>query len=102
MSKIKSGLPIRPLSDKVILREIIEKDKKTVSGIIIPSSAGDNKDTKKGEVVAVGTGKIVDDKLQKPEVKVGERVLYSWGDEVIIDGTKYIIVASDNISAILN
>ncbi len=102
MNKTNSKMPIRPLQDKVVLREITEKDTKTVSGIIIPNSANSDKDTKKGEVVAVGPGRQVDGKLQKAEVAVGDKVLYTWGDEMIVNGNKYIIVGSDNILAVLN
>jgi chaperonin GroES len=101
MSKTKSKIPIQPLADRVVLKEILEKDLKTASGIIIPNSANSDKDTKKGEVLAVGVGRLVDGKLQKPEVTVGDRVLYTWGDEMVVGGQKYIIVGSDNILAIL-
>lgn len=102
MSNKKLIVPIKPLHDRVVLSEITETDTKTASGIIIPDSASGEKDTKKGQVVAVGKGKMVDGKLEKPAVSVGDKVLYSWGDEVVVNGEKYIIVGSDNISAILN
>jgi chaperonin GroES len=102
MTKKQSNVPIKPLYDRVILKEVIKGDNKTASGIIIPDSADESKDTKKGEVVAVGEGRMVEGKLEKPPVSVGDKVLYSWGDEVVIEGQKYIIVGSDNISAIIN
>ncbi len=101
MNKKNTSLKIKPLQDKVVLKEISTKDTKTASGIIIPESANSEKDTKKAEVVAVGSGKIVDGKTIKPEVSVGDKVLYSWGDEVVIEGEKFIITSIDNISAII-
>ena len=98
----KTNVPIKPLHDRVVLKEIAKGDNKTASGIIIPDSADESKDTKRGEVVAVGVGRLVDGKLEKPAVSVGDRVIYSWGDEVVVQGEKYIIVGSDNISAIIN
>jgi chaperonin GroES len=98
----KNKIAIKPLSDRVVLEEISATDSKTASGIIIPESADSDKDTKKGKVVAVGEGRMVDGILHKPQVKVGDTVLYSWGDNVVVNGTKYIIVGADNISAIIN
>jgi chaperonin GroES len=98
----KTNVPIKPLHDRVVLKEIAKGDNKTASGIIIPDSADESKDTKRGEVVAVGVGRLVDGKLEKPAVSVGDRVIYSWGDEVVVQGEKYTIVGSDNISAIIN
>jgi chaperonin GroES len=98
----KTAVPIKPLHDRVILIEVAKGDNKTASGIIIPDSADESKDTKRGEVVAVGVGRLVEGKLEKPAVSVGDRVIYSWGDEVVVQGKKYTIVGADNISAIIN
>ncbi len=100
MSKNKNEVSIQPLQDKIILKEIIEKDKKTASGIIIPDSASGEKDTKKGEVIAVGEGKMLDGKLIKPPVKVGDKVLYAWGEEIVMNGEKFVVLSIDNVLAI--
>jgi chaperonin GroES len=100
-NKKDKGVSIKPLSDRVVLKEIELSDTRTASGIIIPDSASDEKDTKKGQVVAVGEGRMIDGKLQKPSVKIGDTVLYSWGDKIIVNGEKFIIVGADNISAII-
>jgi len=55
-------------------------------------------------VVAVGKGKVADDgKLIKPEVKVGDKVLFSkyGGTEVKIDGEEYLIMREDDILGII-
>jgi chaperonin GroES len=94
-------LKIKPLGDRVLLKEIEEKERKTASGIFLPDGVNTERDSKKGKVIAVGEGRLVDGKNIIPPVSVGDTVLYSWGDNVKIDGTDYTLVSSDNISAIL-
>ena len=58
----------------------------------------------KGEVVAVGTGKVFDNgQLRPTQVKVGDKVLFGKysGTEVKVDGTEYLVVREDDIFAIL-
>ena len=103
----KSGAPVqppvRPLSDRVLLKDISEKDaeRKLDSGIILPSSVKDEGTTKRGEVVAVGPGKREDGELQDVGVKVGEQVLFSWGDEMKFDGETYHLVSASNILGVV-
>ncbi len=94
---------IKPLFDKVILKPITE-DEKTVSGIVLPDTHEKEK-PEKGEVVAVGEGKLTEDGKRLPmDVKVGDKVLFSkYGPtEVKIDGQEMLIVGSEDILAILN
>ncbi len=103
MAKTKTdSVRVVPLGDRVLLREITREDAKTASGIIIPESANSERDTKQGVVVAVGEGKLVEGKREPVSVKVGQTVLYSWGDLVTVDGAKYTIVRDGDIAAILN
>src|ERR1035437_7231553 len=84
---------IQPLGDRVLLPEIGEKNlTKTASGIYIPETVNSDKETKKGEVVAVGNGRYEDGKLIPVRIKVGDTVVYSWGDKIEIDGEKYVVV----------
>lgn len=94
---------IIPLADRVLLREILEegKETKTEFGIYIPETVDTDKGAKKGEVVAVGTGRYEDGKLIPVLVEVGDIVLYQWGDKVEIDGGKYVLVRENEISAII-
>lgn len=104
MSKTKnnnSRTKIVPLFDKVLLKEVKAENLKTKSGIILPESANPDKDTNKGEVVAVGPGRYDDGKLIPMHVKVGDVVIYAWGDKMKIDGEEYTIVSESNISAII-
>jgi chaperonin GroES len=93
---------LKPLHDRVLIKEDTEtKEKKTSSGIIIPVTVNDDKGSKKGEIVAVGEGKIEDGKLVKPSVKVGDEVLFQWGDKIKVGDDEYYIVRESEILAII-
>lgn len=91
---------IRPLGDQVLLKPAA-KEEKTASGIFLPESATGNESLKRGSVVAVGNGKYVDGKLTELGVKKGENVLYSWGDDIKVDGEEYVLVNESNIKAVI-
>ena len=93
---------IKPLEDRVLIKEDIEnKEKKTSSGIIIPVSVDENKSGNWGEIIAIGEGKIEDGKLIPPKVKVGDIVLFQWGDKIKVDDDEYYIVRESEILAII-
>jgi len=93
---------IRPLADRIIIREdTSSKEKKTAGGIIIPVTVNEDKGGKRGEVVAVGPGRIDEGKIVPPGVKVGDTVLFQWGDKVKIDDGEYYIVRESEILAII-
>lgn len=92
---------LKPLGDKVII-EKAEEIAQTKSGIILPDNAKEKPQT--GKVVAVGTGKTLDNGTKVAlEVKVGDLVYYSKyaGTEVKVDTKEYIIIAEAEILAIL-
>ncbi len=93
---------IIPLQDRVLIREDGEsKEKKTSSGIIIPVTVNEDKSSKKGEVVAVGEGRIEDGIVIKPRVKIGDRVLFQWGDKIKVEDSEYYLVRESEILAII-
>jgi len=93
---------IKPLHDRVLIREDVDtKEKKTASGLIIPVTVNEDKGSKRGKVVAVGAGKVEDGKKIVPEVKVGDEVLFQWGDKVKIGEDEYYIVRESEILAII-
>lgn len=97
MQKIK----IQPLADRIVIVPVSEK--KTLSGIIIPETHSKER-PEKGEVVAVGPGRISDDgKRITPEVKVGDIVVFAkYGpEEVKVDGVDYFILREDQILAVI-
>ena len=92
-------MKVKPLYDRVIIKRL-EKEEEVRGSIIIPDTAK----ALEGEVIAVGKGKLLEDgKLQKLEVKKGDRVLvgkYS-GNEIKIDDVEYLIVREDEILGII-
>ena len=96
-----NSFKVRPLGDRVLVREIKSGGEKSVSGIIIPETVGEDRGAKKGEVVAVGAGKHEDGKLVPMSVKVGDKVLFQWGDKLTIDDVEYEMVAESSILAII-
>ena len=99
--KTEQKMKIVPLADRVLLREIDEKVAKTDSGIFIPETIESDKGAKRGEVVAVGEGKWEDGKRVPVAVKVGDEVLYQWGDTIEVNGEKFMLVREAEISAII-
>lgn len=93
---------IKPLQDRVLIREHIDdKEKKTSSGIIIPATAHGDKNNKRGEVVAVGSGRIENGKTIMMSVKIGDNVIFQWGDTLNIDGEEYYLLRENEILAII-
>ena len=94
-------MKIRPLQDRIIVERLAEEEK-TKGGIIIPDTAKEK--PAEGRVVAVGKGKVTDDgKLIKPDVKAGDRILFSKyaGSEVKVEGKEYLIMREDDILGII-
>ncbi|TCS79336.1 co-chaperone GroES [Pectinatus cerevisiiphilus] len=91
---------IKPLGDRVVIK-VSEGDMKTASGIVLPDTAKEK--PQKGEVVAVGSGKVLDNGQKvAPEVKVGDKIIFSKyaGTDIKVDGTDYLIVRESDILAI--
>lgn len=94
-------MKIRPLNDRILVKRLAEVEK-TKGGIIIPDSAKEK--PAEGEVVAVGPGKLDDSgKRVKPDVKKGDRVLFSkyGGTDVKFDGEDYLIMREDDILGVV-
>ena len=92
---------IRPLGDRVVIK-VSEGDMKTASGIVLPDTAKEK--PQEGEVVAVGTGKLLDNGTRaQMEVKTGDKVIFSKysGSEVKVDEQNYLIVRESDILAVL-
>ena len=92
---------IKPLSNRVVI-EPIGEEQTTKSGIVLPDTA--DKKPVKGQIVAVGPGKINDKGDRNPmSVKVGDKVLFKkYGpDEVEVEGKKYLVGDEDDVLAVL-
>ncbi len=92
---------VRPLHDRLIVRRIEEKE--TVKGgIIIPDTAKEK--PQEGEVIAAGSGKILDNGTKIPmDVKAGDKVLFGKysGTDIKIDGQEYLILREDEVLAVV-
>jgi chaperonin GroES len=96
MSKV-SLKPIAGTQNRVVV-EPSPADEKTASGIIIPDTAKEK--PQKGKVISISE---VDDKGNKPAVKVGDTVLYGKyaGTEITLEGKEYLIMREADIFAVI-
>ncbi len=93
---------LKPLGDRVLLK-VIETLEKTEGGIFLPDTAKEK--PQKGEVVAVGSGKVTADGKRVPlEVKVGDKVILSRyaGNEVKDGEEKYLLVNERDILGVID
>ncbi len=91
---------LRPLHDRVIVKRF-EEETTSPGGIVIPDSAKEK--PIKGEVVAVGNGKLLDNgDVRGLDVKVGDKVLFGKysGTEVKVEGEEYLVMREDDIMAV--
>ncbi len=94
-------MAIRPLHDRVIIRRVEENESK-IGNLYIPDSAKEK--PQRGEVVAVGSGKLMETgERVPPEVKGGDQVLFGKysGSEVKVDGEDVLILREDEILGVL-
>ena len=94
-------MKIRPLHDRVIVKRI-EEERKSAGGIYIPDNAAEKPD--QGEVLAIGTGKVMDDGKVRPlAVKVGDRVLFGKysGSSVKMDGDELLVMREEDIMGVV-
>ena len=95
-------MKLRPLHDRVIIKRL-EAETKSAGGIVIPDSATEK--PIRGEVVAVGTGKILEDgKVRPVGVKAGEKVLFGKysGTEVKVEGEELLVMREEDLMAVID
>ena len=94
-------MKIRPLHDRVLVRRE-EEETKTAGGIVLPGSAAEK--PSRGEVIAVGNGKITDSGDVRPlDVKAGDKVIFGQyaGNTVKVDGEELLIMSESEILAVV-
>ena len=94
-------MTIRPLGDKIVIR-VIEDAEQTSGGIFIPDSAKEK--SQKGEVIAVGQGKVNEKGDRDPmDVKVGEIVLFAKyaGTDVKVEKEELKIMSVQDILGVI-
>lgn len=92
-------MKLQPLGDRVVLK-VLENQEKTKAGIYMPESSKEK--PVQAEVIAVGSGEVIDGKKVPLDVEVGNIVIYSKfaGTEVSVDGEDFLIVKQNDILAI--
>jgi len=95
-------MTIRPLHDRVILKRT-EQETKSAGGIVLTGSAAEK--STRGEILAVGKGRLLDNGEVKPlDVKVGDIVIFSEGYGLKtekIEGQEVLILSESDILAIV-
>jgi chaperonin GroES len=94
------SLKIRPLHDRVIVKRL-DEERTSPGGIVIPDTATEK--PIRGEILAVGTGKLSDNgEIRRLDVKVGDKILFGKysGTEVKIDNKELLVMREDDIMAV--
>ena len=92
---------IRPLHDRIVVKRV-EEEKTSPGGIVIPDSAAEK--PIRGEVIAVGAGKLLDSGDVRPlDVKNGDQVLFGKfaGTEVKLEGDDVLVLREDDVMAVI-
>jgi len=95
------SIKIRPLHDRVVIKRV-DEETKTAGGIVIPDSAKEK--PIRGEVLAVGKGKILENGDVRPlDVKIGDIVLFGKysGTEVKIDNQDLLVMREDDLMGVI-
>lgn len=95
-------MKIQPLADRIIVKPL-DAQEMTKGGIVLPDTAKEK--PQEGEVMAVGSGKKLDDgSVQALEVKVSDRILYGKysGTEIATkEGEDFLIMKEEDVLAIV-
>ena len=94
-------MQIRPLHDRVIIKRM-EEERTTPGGIVIPDTAAEK--PIKGEVIAVGKGKILENgEVRALDLKAGDKVLFGKysGTEVKVEGEELLVMREDDVMAVI-
>lgn len=93
---------IRPLHDRVVVRRQ-EEEATSAGGIVLPGSAKEKPN--QGEVIAIGSGRILDNGDVRPvDIKVGDVVIfgkYAGSDTIDVDGEELVILSESDVKAIV-
>ena len=92
---------LKPLRDRVVVKPLKESET-TASGIVLSQNSKERPE--KGEVLAVGPGRLLDNgNLAPMNVKSGDQIIFkSYSpSEFKIDGTEYLVLDESDILAII-
>lgn len=94
-------MKIRPLYDRIVIRRM-QEERTSPGGIVIPDTATEK--PIRGEVIAVGSGKVLDNgETRALQVKVGDKVLFGKysGTEIKVDGEELLVIKEDDVMGVI-
>lgn len=94
-------MAVKPLDDRVLIKRL-EAEEKTSGGIVLPDTAKEK--PQRGRIVAVGTGKLLDDGRRAPlSVRTGDIVLFGKyaGTDIKIQGEEHTIMRESELLGVL-
>ena len=92
---------VSPLGDRVFVK-VSAAEEKTAGGLYLPDNAKEKPQV--GEIVNVGPGKRNDDGGRtEPDVKIGDKVLYSKyaGTDIKLGTEEYVLLSEKDILAVV-
>ncbi len=93
---------VKPLGDRIVVRRFAAQEK-TAGGILLPDTAKNK--PQKGEVLAVGPGRLLKDGTRRPlQVKNGDKILFTnWaGDEFREKpGSEILLMREEDVLAVI-
>ena len=100
-TKSKAKLRLQPMGERIVVKRV-ESEETTAGGIVLPDSAREN--PARGTVVAIGSGKLLDDGSRAAsQLKEGDVILFSSyaGETVEIDDVEYLLMREDDVLAVI-
>lgn len=94
-------MALKPLADRIVVKPS-QSEETTAGGIVLPDSAQEK--PQRGEVLAVGPGKVLDNgKVAPMDVKVGDVVYYAkyGGTEIKVGVDELVILRQDDVLAVV-
>ncbi|MBU0646537.1 co-chaperone GroES [Patescibacteria group bacterium] len=95
-------MKLKPINDHIIVKPL-SAEETSASGIIIPDTVDQGR-PEKGEVLAVGPGRALENGSRLPmDVKTGDQVMFKKyaPDEIKIDGEEYLVIRIDDVMAVI-
>ena len=100
-TKKQSKIRLQPMGERIVVKRV-ESEETTAGGIVLPDSAREK--PARGTVVAVGSGRLLDDGSRAAsQLKTGEVILFSSyaGETVEIDDVEYLLMREDDVLAVV-
>ena len=100
-TKKQSKLRLQPMGERIVVKRV-ESEETTAGGIVLPDSAREK--PARGTVVAVGSGRLLDDGSRaESQLNNGDVVLFSSyaGEQVEIDDVEYLLMREDDVLAVV-